>query len=632
MSGTPSVSPCALLSIKEIFMRTVSRSCALVLIALLTAAGTVSGQDGTGEEKVMKHTDISLNGNWYFRTDSEERGVDERWYAALPAAGSWDTLRVPGFWDELRDLASYDGYGWYVRGFDLPDSFSGRLAIIFDAVDDNADIWLNGTRIGSHVGYGQRFFFEITDAVKEKNNVLAVRIEDIAGPGGMMKDVALRSFTEENEILRSRFFDMRPIDSPDWVRDAVMYEIFPRAFSESGSFREIERRLPELKELGVTVLWLMPIHPIGELRRKGSLGSPYAVKDYYGINPEFGTLEDFRSLLARTHALGMRLIIDLVANHTAWDNPLIEEHPDWYRRNSAGEIVPPNPGWWDVAALNFDNPAVRDYMREMMLYWVRDIGVDGFRCDVAELVPHEFWVEAIAALRAVRPVMMLAEGADPQLHVDAFDMTYAWNTYDILAGMADGDLPASQLAVTLQREYYRYPQGALRLRFTTNHDKNKEDGPPVEHLGVDEARACAVLVHLLPGVPLLYNGQETGSDRELELFDDVAVDWDDREGFRPLYRRLNTLRAAHMALRRGDYVPVETRGTDAVAAYARTLDDSCVVIMVNLSDEEVVVDVDLPAQCSGRVLLSSGYATGAAQGAVQGAALRLAPWGFAVME
>ncbi len=609
-------------------MRRVAVFHAMLLTVLLTCVGGLRGQDGTGGTTGMQYTQIFLNGSWHFRTDPHERGVDEGWYAALPSADEWDTLRVPGSWDQLGDLVSYDGYAWYVRDFDLPDSVAGRLAIVFDAVDDNADIWLNGTRIGSHVGYNQRFFFEITDVVKRKGNVLAVRIQDLAGPGGIMQDVTVRTFTAEEELLRSRLFELQPVDSPDWVRDAVIYEIFPRAFSAEGSFREIERRLPELKELGVTVLWLMPIHPIGEERRKGSLGSPYAVRDYYGINPEFGTMEDFRSLLARTHAFGMRLIIDLVANHTAWDNALIDEHPDWYRRNSAGEIIPPNPGWWDVAALDYANPAVREYMREMMLYWVRDIGIDGFRCDVAELVPHDFWVDAIAALRAVRPVMMLAEGADPQLHIDAFDITYAWNTYDILTFMVEGDFPAAQIAIAMQREQYRYPQGALRMRFTTNHDKNKEDGPPVELFGEEEARACAVLVHLLPGIPLIYNGQETGSDRELELFDDVEVDWEDREGFRPLYRRLNTLRASHTVLRRGDYAVLETSAADAVAAYARTLDDSCVVVLVNLSDEEVAVAVDLPAQCSGKVLLSSGFVFEREEGA----SLRLAPWGFAVLE
>ncbi|MDT8322681.1 MAG: alpha-amylase family glycosyl hydrolase [Bacteroidota bacterium] len=601
---------------------------AVATIGLQSPAPATGSHVRTGEDEMKQNTGISLNGPWHFRIDPEDRGIAERWFAAVPPPGEWDTLRVPAFWDQLRDLSSYDGYAWYVRDFDLPEAFRGRIALVFEAVDDNADIWLNGTRIGSHVGYGQRFFFEITTAVKEKHNVLAIRIEDLAGPGGLIGDVTLRTFTEEVELLRSRFFDMQSVNSADWVRDAVIYEVFPRAFSAEGSFAAIEQRLPELRQLGVTVLWLMPVHPIGEVKRKGTLGSPYSVRDYYGINPEFGTLEDFRSLLARTHALGMRLIIDLVANHTAWDNPLITAHPEWYRKNSQGEIIPPNAGWYDVAALDYDNPALRRYMRDMMLYWVRDIGIDGFRCDVAELVPYDFWVDVIDTLRSVKSVMMLAEGADPRLHIDAFDITYAWNTYDILQPMVEGELPASQLATTLRREQYQYPQGALRLRFTTNHDKNKEDGPPVEHLGVEGARSCAVLTHLLPGVPLIYNGQETGSDRALELFDDVEVDWQDSGGFRSLYRQLNALRAAHATLRQGDYVPLDADGSAAVAAYARRLEDSCVAVIVNLSDEQAEIRLTLPAQCRGSVLLADGCR-------VEGtpvSTMRLAPWGYVVMK
>jgi glycosidase len=179
--------------------------------------------------------------------------------------------------------------------------------------------------------------------------------------------------------------------SADWVRNAVIYEVYLRSFSREGTFRGLEKRLPELKDLGVTVIWLMPIHPVGELKRKGHLGSPYAVRDYYAVNPEFGTLEDFRSLVRSVHNTGMHIIIDLVINHTAWDNPLITEHPDWYTHDEKREIVSPNKDWTDVADLDYSRQGLRDYMTGMMVYWVRDIGIDGYRCDVAELLPTDFW-------------------------------------------------------------------------------------------------------------------------------------------------------------------------------------------------------------------------------------------------
>ena len=435
-----------------------------------------------------------------------------------------------------------------------------------------------------------------------------LRVEDIAGPGGLIGSVELRAYVEEDELLRTKYYSMKPVESADWVRDAVIYEVYPRAFSREGTFQALEQRLPELHDLGVTVLWLMPIHPIGVKNRKGTLGSPYSVQDFYGINPEFGTLEDFQSLVAEAHVHGMHIIIDLVANHTAWDNPLITEHPDWYTQDADGRILSPNADWHDVADLNYDNADLRAYMKEMMLYWVRDVGIDGFRCDVAEMVPHDFWVDAIAALRAVKPVMMLAEGADPELHIDAFDLTYAWNTYDILRPVIRGETAVSEIAAALTRERYRYPRGALHLRFTTNHDKNKYDAPPVEWLGPEAARAAAVMMHMLPGVPLIYNGQEVGAGQTLSLFEKEHIDWDgDSLGFRALYTSLNAIRAAQAPVRRGDFHPVDVRGSDRVMAFIRSIDEADpVFVAVNLSRRTASFTCPVPDDLEGEMLLTSG--------------------------
>ncbi|MDX9757807.1 MAG: alpha-amylase family glycosyl hydrolase [Bacteroidota bacterium] len=581
------------------------RTLLLLLFAMLTLVSC-----RIRREENPDRPSLNLDGTWQFRPDPRGIGEKEKWFLKSDNR-KWDTLTVPGSWDQRRDLASYDGAGWYRRVFDADIDTAMSQALIFDAVDDNATVWLNGTKLGEHRGYGQRFWFDVTGVLRDTDNHLVVRVEDIAGPGGLIGSVELRAFVEEEELLRGKYFDMKPVESADWVRDAVIYEVYLRSFSEEGTFRALEQRLPELRDMGVTVLWLMPIHPVGKVNRKGSLGSPYAVQDYYGINPEFGTLDDFKSLVAEAHVQGMHIIIDLVANHTAWDNPMITEHPEWYTMDADSTIVSPNADWHDVADLDYDAPGLRAYMKDMMLYWVRDIGIDGYRCDVAEMVPHDFWVDAIAALREIKPVMMLAEGAEPSLHIDAFDLTYAWNTYDILRPLVRGTLPVAEFAEVLTRERFRYPRHALRLRFTTNHDKNAYDAPAVEWLGPEAARAAAVLLHTIPGVPLIYNGQEVGTRVRMSLFEKEDIDWNsDSLDFRKLYTALNALRAAHEPLRRGDFHPVAVNDAPSVMAFVRTIDESHpVFVAVNLSAKTASFTCPVPDGLQGHNLLSSGTVT-----------------------
>ncbi|MEY4386937.1 MAG: hypothetical protein RLY20_2220, partial [Verrucomicrobiota bacterium] len=217
--------------------------------------------------------------------------------------------------------------------------------------------------------------------------------------------------------------------SPDWLKSAVAYEIFPRNFSQAGDFNAITARLDELKDLGVDILWLMPIHPTGQKLKKGTVGSPYCVRDFYGVNPDYGTPAGFKRLVQQAHARGMKVILDIVTGHTAWDNALITEHPEFYQKNASGQIIPPNPAWTDVAGLNYTNQALRSYMIDVMKYWVKDFGVDGFRCDVAYTVPTDFWEAARAELDKVNPqlVILADAGAKPALLSKAFDMDYSWH-------------------------------------------------------------------------------------------------------------------------------------------------------------------------------------------------------------
>ncbi len=377
---------------------------------------------------------------------------------------------------------------------------------------------------------------------------------------------------------------------PAWVENAVLYELFVTDFTPEGTFRAVIPRLPELKALGVTTIWLMPIHPIGLKKRKGTLGSPYAIQDFFAVNPAYGTPDDFRALVEAVHAQGMHLIIDLVANHTAWDNAWIDEHPDWYTHDAAGRIVSPVPDWSDVADLNYNVPAVRAEMKRAMRYWVEQFDIDGYRCDVAEMVPGDFWADAIAELRSVKPVMMLAEGETPDLHENGFDLTYSWRLYQTLKQVWQGD-PLTRFFAVLDTQQTQFPPDALRLRFTTNHDETAWDAPPPVRFGSFEgARAAAVLMTTLPGVPLLYNGQEAGVAQNVVFFERNPIDWSQHPEMRLFYKDLMALRHGSGALRSGA-MNVLARGNPDVALFERAGGGERLVVAVNVRNKPASISL-----------------------------------------
>ena len=382
--------------------------------------------------------------------------------------------------------------------------------------------------------------------------------------------------------------------SPKWVKDAVIYEVYPRSFSKNESFFSIIKKLPEIKKLGVTVIWVMPVHPIGMLHRKGPLGSPYSIRNYYAINPEYGTLADFEKLVRAVHAAGLHILMDAVLNHTAWDNPLIKEHPEWYKHDSTGKIISPNPDWTDVAQLNYANQHLRRYMINMLKYWVKDVGVDGFRCDAAEMVPLSFWVEARAALDSIKPVMMLAEGAKPDLQLKAFDLTYSWNLYNALGRVFKGKAPAVSIDSTIVGERHIYPIGALRMRFNTNHDENAYDAPSIERYGPAGDSLTVALIATLPSVPLIYNGDEVGNPKRLSLFKQVLINWNVKNGFRALYDKIYSIRRSNPEFVTGTYEPLVSNGGGNVVAYERKSGARMAVCVFNFSrsrKNKVAIDV-----------------------------------------
>jgi glycosidase len=535
---------------------------------------------------------LSLDGTWQFKPDSGRIGVDDRWYVPTRERADWVPVEVPGFWESYAGMGKYDGWGWYAKQIVLeatPSSVSLHCA----GVDDDAVVWVNGVKVGSHVGYSDPFTLDLSGVIHRGENTVVVLVTDHAGGGGIHGSMRMVDTRHLDELLRSPYFGMPARQSVGWVKDAVIYSVYLRSFSEEGTFTALQERLPELKELGVTVLWLLPIHPIGEEKRKGRLGSPYAVKDYFAIDPTYGTLEDFRQLVDAVHEEEMYILLDLVANHTAWDSELMRDHPEWFSRNAEGVVIPPNEDWYDVADLDYSHADLREYMIKMMRYWVAEVGVDGFRCDVAELVPTEFWNAARRELDMIKPVLMLSEGTLPEHHVEAFDITYSWAVYDNLVPLLEGEESVRVIDQVLSNEQLQFPVGSLRLRFVTNHDKNFWDGPAVDRYGKDGLALSTVLVSTLPGVPLIYTGEEVANNRRLSHFTKIDVDWSRSREIGNLMTALHRLRKDTDVLSRGEFARVVV-SDEQVYAFLRVLGEKAFLVVLNFSSDRRTATLKIP--------------------------------------
>lgn len=376
---------------------------------------------------------------------------------------------------------------------------------------------------------------------------------------------------------------------PAWSTNATIYEVNVRQYSAEGNFSAVTAALPRLKTMGVDILWLMPIHPIGESHRKGPLGSYYAVADYKAVNPEFGTMEDFKALVARAHGLGMKVIIDWVPNHTAWDNPWVKDHPNWYLKNAQGEIGPVTFGsgadaqvWEDVVGLDYKVPALRDAMIDAMAFWIKTTDIDGFRCDVAGNVPTDFWDAARRALDRIKPVFMLAEADKPDLHDNAFDMTYGWDFYHLMVKVAKGQGDARDLAAYFAHPPKTYPAGSYRMQFTSNHDENSWSGSDPELYG-KAFKPYAVIAATVPGMALVYSGQEAGLDKRLKFFERDPIAWRNYP-LADFYRRLLTLKQINPALANDNpHMVVLDPHNNQVFAFRRAAKGHSVTVIVNLS-------------------------------------------------
>jgi glycosidase len=375
------------------------------------------------------------------------------------------------------------------------------------------------------------------------------------------------------------------VKHPEWSRNATIYEVNVRQYTVEGTLKAFEQHLPRLQKMGVEILWLMPVQPIGVINRKGSMGSNYSVKDYFEVNPDLGTKEDLKSVVKKAHELGMYVILDWVANHTAWDNPLISQHPDWYKHDSTGKIVSPVPDWSDVAALDYSKPALRRYMTDALLYWIKECDIDGYRCDVADMLPVSFWNAARPELEEIKPVFMLAEAEKPAMHDTAFDATYSWDFFHLMIDIAQGKKNASQIDTVYAKEQKTYPPDAYRMRFTSNHDENSWNGTEYERMG-QGAQAFAVLTFTFPGIPMIYSGQETALNKRLLFFEKDTISFAKipLEGF---YSKLVQLKKENKLLRNGKeggkFVRVHTNADKAVFAFLRKDANKRIFVILNLS-------------------------------------------------
>jgi len=415
-----------------------------------------------------------------------------------------------------------------------------------------------------------------------------------------------------------------------WSKDAVIYEVNIRQYTEEGTFEAFMPHMERLRDMGVDILWLMPIHPVGEKNRKGGLGSYYAVRDYKGVNPEFGTMDDFKSLVEKAHSLGMKVLLDWVANHTAWDNVWTLTNPEYYEKDEHGEFVSPYD-WTDVIELDYNNREMRDSMIDALKFWVTEADIDGYRCDVAGMVPTDFWDDARRELEKIKPLFMLAEDEDnPDLLREAFDMNYAWKVHHIMNHIANGKAKADAFNAHFQWNDSVFNPSFYRMNFITNHDENSWNGTEFERMG-PAVEAFAVFSFMIPGMPLIYSGQEAGLNKRLRFFEKDTILWDPVP-FHDFYKQLISIKKTYPELHNGSFgapmVILNTDLPDQVFAFSRKGNSGTILVMFNFSAEPVKVQLtgyeaqkrkhtNVFAQAKQEVMLEQG--------------VELDAWGYKVM-
>jgi alpha-amylase len=385
-------------------------------------------------------------------------------------------------------------------------------------------------------------------------------------------------------------------NNKDWIKHTNIYEVNVRQYTKEGTFNAFANELPRLKEMGVETLWFMPITPIAQKNKKGVLGSYYACSDYTAINPEFGTMEDWKALVNKAHSMGFKVIIDWVANHTGWDHKWTKEHPEWYLKDSATGDFQIASGMDDIIELDFKNPELRRAMIDAMKFWVTESGIDGYRADLAFWVELDFWQEAKKELDAVKPMLWLAEldPLDNPDYMQVFDAAYTWTWMHKTKEFYQNNLPVSSLDSVLQR-YQNAP--GTKAWFTTNHDENSWNGTEYEKYG-DAAKALAVFSCTWKGMPLLYSGQEMPNHKRLKFFEKDPIEWNGKYELNDFYRTVLNLHSTHPALSIDASVERLQTSDPNILAYVRKAGDREVLVLLNLSKN--AVRFDLTGNVSGK--------------------------------
>ncbi|MBC7884966.1 MAG: alpha-amylase [Saprospiraceae bacterium] len=394
--------------------------------------------------------------------------------------------------------------------------------------------------------------------------------------------------------------EQSPFELPEWAKSVNIYEVNIRQYTDEGTFNAFRKHLPRLKEMGVDMLWFMPVYPISDTKKKGTLGSYYAVSDFRNTNRKFGTPEEFKLIIQDAHKLGMKIILDWVPNHTGWDHVWIKDHPDYYTKDSSGNIIDPlnehgaSMGWTDVADLNYDNPEMRKEMVQDMMYWVREYDVDGFRHDMALLVPLDFWKETVPVLRAEKPELFLLAESEVHDHLnqDCFHSIYGWTLHHTLNDIAKGKKNAGAIDEWMTNEKPKTKKGSFLL-FTSNHDENSWSGSEIERMG-EAHKAFAVLVNTIDGFPLTYSGQEEPMPKRLEFFEKDTIGFKDY-AYDDFYKKMNNLRHENAALWHGSYGGESVRilKDTNIYAFTRQKKGQKVTVIINLSKHQQIKKSDM---------------------------------------
>ena len=380
-----------------------------------------------------------------------------------------------------------------------------------------------------------------------------------------------------------------------WAVNTNIYEVNVRQYTEEGSFNAFAKHLPRLKKMNVQTIWFMPVTPISFVKRKGALGSYYACSDYTSINPEFGTLDEFKKLVNKAHKLGIKVMIDWVANHTGWDHIWTKTHPEFFTHDAEGKFQPPFPDWEDVIHLDYSNKDLWTAMIASMQFWVDQCDLDGFRCDMAHLVPLEFWKQARTELDAKKKLFWLAETEEIRYH-EVFDASYSWELLHTMERYSRKERSINDIDAVLFKYASMYPKDALKVMFTSNHDENSHSGSEYERLG-ESAKPFGVLCATWNGIPLVYSGQELPViNKRLKFFDKDVIPWTNDMAMQEFYRVLLKLRLEHPALRAADpsvrTFRLDTSDNANIFGYLRKKDKDEVAVLLNLSGDNRVFKIN----------------------------------------